>query len=87
MPFTELTADQIAELRGSTRQTGQYKAMIQEFVDSGVAGADVTESFPGRKASSAYQALNKVAKRDFEGVVDVIHVTRDGRETIALVRV
>lgn len=81
--FTELTPEQVTQLRGNARQTGEYKRVVQEFVDSGLAGVDVTNTFEGRKAGSVTQALKKVVKRDHEGVVDVLFVN----DTIALVRV
>jgi hypothetical protein len=84
--FTELSAADIESLRGSARQTGVYRKVIEDFVASGIAGADVTGMFPGRKPTSAAQQLKKIANKDFQGQVDVIHVTRDGQETVALVR-
>lgn len=86
MEFTELSQEQIDQLRSGTRQAGLYRQTLDEFVASGLQGADVTAAFPGRKASSVVQALKKVAKRNHEGVVDVLHVNSNGTDTIALVR-
>lgn len=86
MDFKELSAEEVTELRGNTRQVGAYRTAMEQFVASGLSGADVTDQFTGRKASSVAQALKKIAKRDYEGVVEVLHVNRDGAETVALIR-
>lgn len=85
MALTELSQEQIDSLRGSAKQTGAYKRVLDEFVNSGLAGADVTGEFTA-KPSSVAQALKKYTKRDEYAGIEVIYSNQNGTETVALVR-
>lgn len=74
MAFTELTAEQIEEIRSNTRRSGQYRSTLEEFINSGAEGADVTDTFAGKKPTSVAQGLKRLAGRgDFAGV-SVVHL-------------
>lgn len=86
MAYRSLSADEVAELKAQTRQAGVYAAVVKEFADSGDSGADVTESFPGRKLKSAQAQLKRILNKDEFSGIDVIYTNQDGTERLALVR-
>lgn len=82
MEFTELSTEQIAELSAGAGKTS-YADVIRQFLAAGIDGADVTNAFGERKASTVAAGLKNAQKKhaDTEGAT----VAYDG-SVVALIR-
>lgn len=86
MDFKQLTPDQIAEI-ASTTQTGSYAQVLRDFLAAGIDGADLTDSFPGKKLTTVAAGLKNAQRKNADfASVRVVHMTRDGVEVLALVK-
>lgn len=81
-----LTAEEINTLRAGKNRSSEYRDLLNQFVQSGDAGVDISGTFPGKKLTNLANSFKRLtSKPEFAGV-EVLHVTVNGQETLALVR-
>lgn len=81
MEFTELSAEQVAELAASSGGPS-YADVVRGFLATDMAGVVVNDKFPGKKASTIVSGLkNAISKNDLTAARAVAN-----GEQVALIR-
>lgn len=81
-----LTSDEINTLRAGKNRSSEYRDLLNQFVSSGDAGVDITGSFPGKKLVNLANSFKRLTNKPEYAGIEVLHVTVNGVETLALVR-
>ena len=85
MDFKQLTPEQIAQLNTETGGPS-YAKVLQGFVDAGIAGADLSNEFPGKTLKTVASGLkNAQRKSSAFNNVRVVHTNQNGVEVLALI--
>jgi uncharacterized lipoprotein NlpE involved in copper resistance len=87
MTLVELSAEQVDALVSSQNRASEYRQLLDELIASDARGADITNQFPGRKLTNTAQSFKRLVSkhREYERV-RVVHINKDGNETLALVK-
>lgn len=81
-----LTPDEINTLRAGKNRSSEYRDLLDQFVSSGDAGVDISNSFPGKKLVNLANSFKRLTNKPEYAGVEVLHVTVNGAETLALIR-
>lgn len=87
MTLVELSEEQVNALVSSQNRASEYRQLLDELVASDTRGADITNQFPGRKLTNTAQSFKRLVSKEraYEGI-RVVHLNKDGDETLALVK-
>lgn len=86
MEFQELTPEQINEIATAAGRPS-YSSVLQDFLNADIQGANLTNSYAGKKLNTVAQGLKNAQRKNAAfSSIKVVYTVSDGAEFLALIK-